>query len=103
MKIIKGVLTFNSDEEFIDYTYNKKYKINYYVFGKIKLAFNLNIGQIVLFKIILGSTSMVIKLKECEWVSPLEKCLIEFERSEDYEMCSECIKLINDIKEKLLV
>ncbi|MFM2393512.1 MAG: hypothetical protein RLZZ546_1494 [Bacteroidota bacterium] len=103
MKIVKGVLTFNSDDDFIKYTYTKKSDINYYIYDKIKLAIDLDINQVMIFKINLGVSNMVIKLKESEWVKPLEKCLTTFEADEEYELCEECIKLITYIKEKLLV
>lgn len=103
MKIVKGVLTFNSDDDFIKYTYTKKSDINYYIYDKIKLAIDLDINQVMIFKINLGVSNMVIKLKENEWVKPLEKCLATFELDEEYELCDECIKMITYIKEKLLV
>ncbi len=102
MKIVKGVLTFKSDDDFIKYTYSKKSDINYYIFDKIKLAIDLDINQVVMFKINLVGSNMVIKLKENEWITPLEKCLTTFEADEEYELCEECVKLITYIKEKLL-
>lgn len=101
MKIINGILTFNSDKEFITKTYNNKVKIKNYMFEKIKIALELGIEQVYLFKID-NSPSLVlnIKAKEYEWISILEKCKDFFEETEEYLKCNECLKMIRLIKEK---
>lgn len=98
MKIIKGVLTFNTSNDFIKYSSYKKRNIKVYIYEKIKVAFDLNIKQVCLFNI--SSSNLLIKVNEKNWIKPLEKCLSYFEEVEDYLLCNECIKMIELIKNK---
>ncbi len=99
MKIMNGVLTFNSHEDFVKNAYNIS-TIKNYVFDKIKTAFELDIEQVYLFKIKSESSYFVVKVKKHEWLSALEKCQEFFIKNEDYKRCEECFKLICSLKEK---
>jgi hypothetical protein len=99
MKIVNGVLTFNSHEEFAEKAYNIS-SIKNYVFDKIKTAFELDIEHVYLFKIKSESSYFIVKVKKCEWLSALEKCQEFFLKNEDYKRCEECFKLMCSLKEK---
>jgi hypothetical protein len=103
MRLLNNTLVFNSTEDFIKFTSSRKDEISYFIFNKIKSAIELDLNQATLFKINQSNLNMIIKLRENEWIKPLEKCLLLFESNEEYEKCQECLKMIKGIKEKLLV
>ncbi len=103
MNLLNNVLIFNSRKDFIKYSHTNKSDISYFIFDKIKDAIKLNLNSVTLFRINESNINTIIKLKENEWIKPLEKCIELFETHEEYEKCQECLKLIQGIKEKLLV
>ncbi len=94
MKVLRGILNFNTEVEFVIKTKFNKIYINEYIFTKIKTNFELDIDRIFIFKI--GKIDIYINRNM--WIKPLEKCLICFENIEDYEKCKTCKFIINEIK-----
>jgi hypothetical protein len=103
MRLLNNILTFNSSKDFLKYTITNKSDISYFIFGKIKDAIALDLNCVTLFRINDSNINTVIKLRENEWIKPLEKCIELFEKHEEYEKCQVCLEIIRDIKEKLLV
>lgn len=99
MNIKKGVLRFKSSEELVTLTKNKNIDIYNYIFNKIKVAFLLDISHIFMFEFL--ENGITVKIQRNEWISPLEKCLKKYEECEEYELCKECIIIIEEIKKSL--
>jgi hypothetical protein len=103
INLYKMTYYFESDEMLCEYMLNHSYEVNEYIFEKIKnyILENNEINYLTLFYYGKDSITLNVDIEisdnKDKLIKPLNICLSKFEEIEDYERCSECLKLINNI------
>ena len=94
------VIYINSEEDEEKYLKEYKFSIHQKILKSVENSFKDNIDSIELFQIVnrLRGFTFIVMVEKSSWVDSLEKCLMFFQETEEYELCEKTLNLINVIK-----
>lgn len=90
---------FESADDLCEYMSVYKYETNEYIYDKICNALKENYDEVPLFYYQKNNEVLEIKITITNQgvINPLKICLQRFSEIENYEKCSECLKLIQSL------
>jgi len=102
MKLIDNIYVFSSAKELDFELDNNESILNQYVYEKIKNCVENKKNDVLLFKIVLNNEeTLSVYVNKKDLIKPLNKCIERFQILEEYEKCSDCLKLIDSINDEM--
>lgn len=97
------VYTLVTFQEFDNFIKGNPHKIAPLIFDQVKLAINEDLIQVPIFKVFFQATALILTvcIERNYFDESLEYTIEYFKGTEDYERCSEALKLIRDERNEI--